>query len=365
MSRHIPVARPCLPAAAAIAPYLARIDAARIYSNFGPLVRELESRLATRHDLAPANVATAANATLALALALDAAGARPGGYCAMPSWTFFATAHAARQAGLEPYFVDVDPVTWAMTPAHIDALPAAVRTRLSAVLPVLPFGAATDPDAWDAWSARTRVPVVVDAAAAFDALKPGRAPAVVSLHATKPLGAGEGAYVVSSDAAMIARLRTMTGFGLAADRSVVSPGTNAKLTEYAAAVALAGLDVWPATRAAWIARRREWLTALGPAAAAAFPFCGTADFVASTLIVRLEIAAAQAQAALTRAGVDSRRWWNAGCAAEREFARHPRGSLAVTEAIAERSIGVPFFIDLTADEIARAAAALCPFLPAS
>jgi dTDP-4-amino-4,6-dideoxygalactose transaminase len=361
MSAPIPVARPLLPRAAAIAPYLARIDGARVYSNFGPLARELEARLAARHDLPAANVATAANATLALTLALIAAGARPGGYCAMPSWTFFATPHAARMAGLVPYFVDVDPVSWALTPAHVDALPAEVKSRLSAAMPVWPFGAAGDVDAWDRWSDARGLPVVIDAAASFDALVPGRAPAVVSLHATKVLGAGEGAYVVSRDAARVAAIRSASGFGLDLDRIVRAAGTNAKLSEYAAAVALAALDAWPDTRARWRAARRAWVDALS-SADAFFPFGANDPPASATLIARLNTDVAGVARELAARGIDTRRWWNAGCAAEPGFAEYPRASLPVTEALARRTLGLPMAVDLAPTDIARAADAVRPYL---
>src|SRR5215217_9580196 len=106
--RSIPVMRPKLPIGERIAPYLRRIDEGRIYSNFGPLVRSLESRLAVRFGIPDEGVITVANATLGLGLALIAQHPEPGSLCAVPAWTFAATPHAVTQAGLIPYFVDVD-----------------------------------------------------------------------------------------------------------------------------------------------------------------------------------------------------------------------------------------------------------------
>ena len=83
----VPVARPFMPAAETILPYLERIDAKRWYSNFGPLLMELEARLAARFTR-PTLTCTAANGTQALTLALMALDAKPGGLCVMPSWTF-------------------------------------------------------------------------------------------------------------------------------------------------------------------------------------------------------------------------------------------------------------------------------------
>src|ERR1700722_16288152 len=130
----VPIARPRLPTRAAIAPYLDRIDAARWYSNYGPLVTEFESRMAARLGWR-ASVVTVANGTVALTLARRAAGAKPGTLCLMPAWTFVASAHAAIEAGLTPYFVDVDPETWMLEPAAACAAIAGAPGPVGALMP--------------------------------------------------------------------------------------------------------------------------------------------------------------------------------------------------------------------------------------
>ena len=116
----IPVMRPKLPLASRIAPYLDAIDSSRIYSNYGPLARSLEERLATRFGVTKEMITTVANATQGLTLALTAMAAKPGTLCILPAWTFIASAHAVLSAGLTPYFVDVDPQTWALDPDAMD-----------------------------------------------------------------------------------------------------------------------------------------------------------------------------------------------------------------------------------------------------
>src|SRR5262245_33788275 len=110
----VPVMRPKLPAAESVMEYLRRIDRSRFYSNFGPLVCTLEERLAEHYRVSSGNVTTVANATQGLTLSLAAQGVKPGTLCAMPAWTFVASAHAAVNAGLVPYFLDVDAKTWAL-----------------------------------------------------------------------------------------------------------------------------------------------------------------------------------------------------------------------------------------------------------
>src|SRR5512141_600497 len=122
----VAVARPRLPNADAIAPYLQRIDEARWYSNFGPLLTEFEARIAGRYRPGT-EVVTVTNATQALTLALKAMDLPAGGYVALPAWTFVATAHAVMQAGLKPWFLDVDPQTWMLDPAAVMNLAAEAR----------------------------------------------------------------------------------------------------------------------------------------------------------------------------------------------------------------------------------------------
>src|SRR4030081_381130 len=165
---NIPVMRPKLPVADRLVGYLRRIDGSRLYSNFGPLACSLEDRLADRYRLGTGTVATVANATLGLALSLTAQGAKPGTLCAMPAWTFVASAHAAVNAGLTPYFVDVDHESWALDAAAVLGDVVRAPVDVGVVMPAAPFGRPLDVAAWDAFRTRTGVPVVMDAAAGFD-----------------------------------------------------------------------------------------------------------------------------------------------------------------------------------------------------
>src|SRR5947209_1467089 len=138
MSLVVPIMRPKLPATSRLISYLEAIDSTQVYSNFGPLVRSFEERLAARYKLPPACVTTVANATVGLSLSLAALGAKPGTLCVMPAWTFIASAHAAVSAGMVPYFVDVDPGQWALDPDEIGAIITAAPGPVGAVMVVAP-----------------------------------------------------------------------------------------------------------------------------------------------------------------------------------------------------------------------------------
>jgi dTDP-4-amino-4,6-dideoxygalactose transaminase len=354
----VPIARPRLPTRAAIAPYLDRIDEARWYANHGPLVVELERRLAARLAGA-AQVATVANGTVAITLALRAAGARPGTLCLMPAWTFVASPHAALDAGLTPYFVDVDPETWMLDPAATLAAIASAPQEVGAILPVAAFGRAPDLARWRQVADGTGLPVIVDGAAAFDALDCAPVPVTVSLHATKTVGAGEGGYVASEDADFIARLRALAAFGFCGDRTARMPAINGKMSEYAAAVALASLDAWPADRARFSLTAQRLRAGLALAPEIVFQPGWGARWLSSVCVVGTPDGAAPAIAAsLAEHGIETRAWWGEGCHRHPAFAACPRASLPVTEYLARSTLGLPHFIDLDEDASARIIEAL-------
>lgn len=243
---EIPLLVPDLPRAEELLPYLHRIDRSRWYSNFGQLVGELEAKLSrlAGNERLPA-CATVANCSLGLELALAAMGLPRGGRVLIPALTFVATAGSVLRAGLTPVVGDVREDTWLLTP---DIARAALRSlQIACVIPVATFGCPQDADAWDSFSSQTSVPVLVDAAGAIGNQRVGvRTSCVFSLHATKTLGAGEGGFIASHDRELVERVRRLSNFGIDPVTGIVgTAGTNAKMSEYHAAVALAALDAWP------------------------------------------------------------------------------------------------------------------------
>lgn len=357
----IPVARPRLPPARAIMPYLRQIDANRWYSNHGPLVRLFQSRLATHWEVEQSEVALLSNATTALTLALLASGVPSGMRCLMPSWTFAATAGAVVQAGLVPHFVDVCPQRWTPHPDEIRAL--AAHHDIGAIMIVAPFGAPVDTAEWERVQTDTGIPVVIDAAAAFDTMRIERSmalracPMVVSLHATKVFGIGEGGALLSRDPAFMDRVRRMAQFGFLGTREAILPGMNAKLSEYAAAVGLAGLDEWPEARARWCMAQAAYerrLVGVSPSPHA------NRTWASSTYNVLCPQDSGCVMDALARAGVATLQWWGAGCHAQPAFQACPAEPLPVTCQLARRTIGLPFWQGMTPADIEVVCAALMP-----
>jgi dTDP-4-amino-4,6-dideoxygalactose transaminase len=354
----LPTARPELPRAEALLPYLRQIDESRWYSNFGPLLTTFEERLASRFG-PQAKIVTCANATQALTLCLQALQLPRDSLCAVPAYTFVATAHAIRAAGLVPYFLDVDPHTWMLQPQTVRQALASAPGVISAVMLVAPFGLMPDPTPWLELRAETGLPVLLDAAAAFDDAHDAALPTIVSLHATKALGIGEGGFLATDDADLARRVRQLTTFGFRGSRESEFAATNAKLSEYAAAVGLAALDLWPHNRLRWLRASQGMRVATVNLPQVAFQPGWGLNWVTSVCCVQLPEGTAEAvEQKLNAQGVETRRWWGLGCQTNPAFADCPRGDLRQTDRLGHSVIGLPFSIDLDNEQIGRVATAL-------
>lgn len=247
----MPLLVPDMPAPQDLVPWLERMHAAKHYSNFGPLVCELESVFAQRFALPLEQLTTVASATQGLELVLQALDLPRGAHVLLPTFTFVATATAVLRAGHVPVLADVDAHTWLLTPDIARA--ACAQTRIDAVLPVATFGMPHDMQVWQQFEQETGLPVVIDAAAAYGSqwLQGAQGTVVFSLHTTKSLPAGEGGLVVSTRPGLAARVRQLSNFGINLQPAAGVPvgtlagtGTNAKMSDYHAAIALYSLQKW-------------------------------------------------------------------------------------------------------------------------
>jgi dTDP-4-amino-4,6-dideoxygalactose transaminase len=366
----IPVMRPLLPPAADIVPYLEEIDRNRWYSNLGPLACRFEDRLGEHFRSGPGSMAAVSNGTAGLTLALKAVGAPSGALCMLPAFTFTASASAVLAAGLVPWFVDVDPDSWALEPHKAMAYLRLAPGRVGAVMPVSVFGRPVGVAQWDEFAGTTGIPAVIDGAASFDAAEVGRSPVVLSLHGTKVFGVGEGGLVMSRDSGLVSRVHSLSNFGFPiaagrkiARRSAVLPGLNGKFSEYAAAVGLAGLDSWTMSRARFLAVRDDYLEVMTGLPGLQPQPGGWDPWVSAT--INFSVAAGRVKSLITgleQRNIQARSWWGDGCHAASAFESCPKTALPVTEDLVNRVIGLPFYADMTHDEILRVRTALSALL---
>lgn len=362
LSEDLPVLRPQLPPAGCLLPYLQRIDAARTYTNHGPLSAELEGRLAMHLKLPVKSVTCASSGTAALIGAILAAAGRAQDekpFALIPAFTFAATAVAAEQCGYRPYIVDVDPTTWMLEPEALAG--HSILSQAGLIIPVAPFGRPVPQRPWLSFQEQTGVPVVIDGAASFDRVADapaqflGAIPVVLSFHATKAFGTGEGGAVASNDADLIMRVAQALNFGFHIARDSQVPSTNGKMSEYHAAVGLAELDGWVNKQLALqnvVNCYRKWL---GERDFAGAPSIG----LSYALFECSDAAEAEAiQRELQRRCIDTRLWYGKGLHHQTYFSTAPRDPLDVTGNIAPRLVGLPIAPDLTEAGITRVVSAL-------
>lgn len=309
----IPVCRPILPTADKLAPYLARIDESRYYSNFGPLCREYEERLSNHFG---GYVVATSSGTQALLASLIAWGFPPRSFIACPSFTFVATPATIVSAGHIPYFVDIDPETWI-----VNEISSGIPCGL---IGVSPFGAPV-PDRFH----------IIDAAAGFDTVVARSTPTIVSTHATKPFSTGEGGFVLSKNKHLIDEIRIVINHGISPDRSVSTCGINGKMSEYHAAVGLAELDGWSEKREKWL-QLAEWYA--------------RPSWAASTHIVKTKEPAKIVAERLKERGIDSRLCWY-GCHQQPAYAGFPRTHMTATESLMEHTMALPMYIGMTKENV--------------
>jgi perosamine synthetase len=187
------------------------------------------------------------NGTVALHLALMALDVRPGDEILVPSLTYIATANACRYVGAEPVFVDVDPETWCIDPAKLEA---AITRRTRGVIAVHLYGHPADMDAINHIAAVHGLWVVEDAAEAHFATYKNRVVgslarcSTFSFYGNKIITSGEGGAVTLSDPQLELRMRTLRGQGVDPSRRYFFPvtGYNFRMTNIAAAILCAQLE---------------------------------------------------------------------------------------------------------------------------
>jgi dTDP-4-amino-4,6-dideoxygalactose transaminase len=210
-------------------------------TNDGPYVREFERQVAchagVKHCIATAS-GTSALEIAATALDLT-------GEVIVPAMTFIATPHAFAWRGLTPVFADIDPRTCCIDANHVEQL---VTERTSAIVGVHLWGQPCDTHALHDIAKRHQLRLMYDASHAFGCTHEGQriggfgAAEVFSFHATKFVAAGEGGAVVTNCDELAERLRCLRNFGFIGTDQVGTVGTNAKMSEMAAAFGITSLE---------------------------------------------------------------------------------------------------------------------------
>lgn len=237
----IPVTKAYLPNKEKYQSYVDQIFASGWLTNNGSLLCELEQRLAAY--LGVKNIILVANGSLALQLAYKALELK--GEVITTPFSFAATTSTLAWEGLTPVFADIDPASFNIDPAQIEAQ---ITEKTSAIVPVHVFGNPCEVEAIQAIADKHNLKVIYDAAHAFGSEYKGQSVlnygdiSTLSFHATKLFHTIEGGAVITNDDQLAQKIRLLINFGITSPTTIESVGTNAKMNEFEAAMGLCVLD---------------------------------------------------------------------------------------------------------------------------
>jgi UDP-2-acetamido-2-deoxy-ribo-hexuluronate aminotransferase len=212
----------------------------------GPEVAELESLLAARTG--SKHCISCASGTDALLLAMMALGIGSGDEVITAPFTFFATGEMIALLGATPVFVDIDPETYNIDPAKIEA---AITPRTKAIMPISLYGQCADFDPINEIAAKHHLPVIEDAAQSFGGTYKGRQSGnlstigCTSFFPSKPLGCyGDGGASFTNDDELARRMLELRNHGQDRRYHHTRIGINGRLDTIQAAVLLAKLEIF-------------------------------------------------------------------------------------------------------------------------
>lgn len=231
------VTQPYLPPLDEFLPYLEKIWESKILTNDGPMHKQLEKALCDY--LGVEHISLFNNGTIALLTALQAM--RISGEVITTPYSFVATAHSLLWNGIKPVFVDIDPHTFNLDPAKIEA---AITPQTTAIMPVHCYGHPCDVGAIRTIADNYNLKLIYDAAHAFGVEDAGGSIlrhgdlSILSFHATKVFNTFEGGAIISPDAKTKLHIDHLKNFGFVDEVTVAAAGINGKMSEINAAFGL-------------------------------------------------------------------------------------------------------------------------------
>lgn len=232
---------PTLPPLNAVLEYYRPVYASGLLTN-ASLVNRFESEVAERLQVAHCIAVSSCTSGLMLTLrALDLEGE-----VILPSFTFFATGHAVVWNRLRPVFADCDPDTWTLDPADVERK---VTERTCAIMGVHLYGNPCDIEGLTTVAGGSKIKLIFDSAHAFGSRRRGKPVGqfgdaeIFSLTPTKLLVCGEGGLITTNDAVLARRVRAARNYGDAGTYDPELTGLSARMSEFQAALGLAGLHL--------------------------------------------------------------------------------------------------------------------------
>jgi dTDP-4-amino-4,6-dideoxygalactose transaminase len=324
----------------------------------GPLVRTLEERVEEAFEVE--HCVAVSSATAGLMLVLQAIG--PEGPVLLPSFTFSATAHAARWNNADIAFADCDPATWTLRAEDVYGDP-------SVIVGVHVSGVPADVHGLQRLANERRLFLVFDAAHGAGSrvtvggtTRPiggfGHAE-VFSLTPTKVMSSAEGGLITTNDASLARHLRVARNYGNPGDYDTRFAGLNARLSELHAALAIASLDRLEDR----VQHRNEvagrYQNVLGDLPGIGFqevPSEARSSYKDFTILIdsaKFGASRDAVNAALHADGVQTRLYYSPPVHRQRAYADFESPNLLVTDRLADQVISLPIWSHLPLEDVDR------------
>ena len=340
--------------------------------SLGPMLARFEQMWAERAGVEHA--VACSSGTAGLHVCFHAMGLGPGDEVILPSFSFVASANAILFTGATPVFVEVDPQTFNLDPTAVEA---AITPRTKAIEIVDIFGYPADLPALVDIARRHDLQIVEDACQAIGGDYDGRQygtwghPAVLAFYANKQMTTAEGGVILTDDGGLAGLARSLVNQGRSDDGAWLVHsrlGFNYRMSDVHAAIGVAQLerlDDMLAARdrvAGWYQARIAEIDGVspmyeGPQRRSWFVYAPRldADLDRDAIIGALDAVGVRAKPYLP-------------CIHLQPFYQEQHGyrpgHLPVTEAISRSTIALPFFPEMTEDQVSRACAELAAAIAA-
>jgi dTDP-4-amino-4,6-dideoxygalactose transaminase len=328
--------------------YIDEIYANGWITNNGPLVKQLEERLAKY--LGVRNIILVANGTAALEIAYRTLDLK--GFAVTTPFSFVATTSSLVTNGLLPIFADIDSKTLNIDPNKIEQQ---ITSNTSAIVATHVFGNVCDVEAIDKIAKKYNLKVVYDGAHAFNVKYKGQPIlnygdiSTLSFHATKIFHTIEGGALIINDDLLVKRARYLINFGIKNQEEIPELGINAKMNEFEAAMGLCMLDEIEGVK-----QKRESVVARYEGALRGLvqlQKCNpdaTRNYSYFPVIFESEMVLKRVQSALNKNDIFPRRYFYPSLDSLKYI--EPKQYMPIARDIASRILCLPLYPDLTEEQ---------------
>jgi perosamine synthetase len=333
--------------------------------SLGPKLLEFEAAFAAFHGAL--NAIAVSSGTAALHLAIRALNIGSGDEVILPSFTFIAVANAVRYEGATPVFADIDPITLNIDPTSVEA---AITTRTRAIIAVHTFGIPAEMTALMQIAERHHLAIIEDACEAIGSTYNGKLVgtfgdiAVFGFYPNKQITTGEGGAMLVRDPQLASRIRALRNQGRYPSGDWLQHaelGYNYRLSEIACALGLAQLNRLPAILAQRAQVASSYHALLAPIDDILLPPLDLPSRTISWFVYVIRVAERdKVLDALLQAGIGCARYF-APIHLQPAYQQLPTArqiTLPVTEAVASRTLALPFFNQLSLADATEVASAL-------